>query len=470
MSLRDKDQIRISSRRIRLTELGCIAVCLLFCGMFGWKYTIAPLVSSSSRATKNTIVYNAIKNYAIEGDYLDRSGTLIMGNASAGSPASASSPMNKSYAWLLGYYSVSSGRENRFGLRGNLADYSLFRLNRSNKGASVTLTTDNRLQNYAFKTILDSTEGSVTVIDNRTGAILCLASQSTITYDVNKVETLLESTVEGSQFRRGTFENDPPGSTFKVVTSAAAIKAALDNHYDEEWFSYNDNGVYVPENSDFTITNFNNKAYGELNLERALNNSVNCYFANLGNKVGEARLKEMAEAFMVGKDIEIPFLTTLHSGIDFGKGTPAEIAQIAFGQGSTQITPVHICLIAQAVANGGVMMQPYIVDSIYRGRYPLYAARQQILSKVLSSDVDTELKRIMHSTAEVYGLKEGSYGMVYAKTGTAECANDRIHIYIMGFTEDASFCISMNNRTNSHYLYDKAKQLVRKINEVYGRQ
>ena len=470
MSLNEqKNPIRISSRRIRITELGSMVLCLLFTCMFGWKYLLAPAVSTESKATRNTIIYNAIRNYVIEGDFTDRDGALIMGGASAGSPAYAPKPKNQSYAWLLGYYSVSSGKENRFGLRGNLAEYSLFRLNRSSKGATVRLTTDNSLQDYAWQKILDGTEGSVTVIDNRTGEIICLASQSTDDYDVNHVETLLNSKVEGSQFRRGTFENDPPGSTFKVVTAAAAIKTAMDKGYGDDWFYYNDTGTYVPEGSEFTIRNFNNVTYGELNLEKALNNSVNCYFANIGNKIGRDRLAEMAEAFMVGKNIEIPFLTTLHSSVDFGDGTPGEISQIAFGQGSTQITPVHICMIAQAVANDGVMMSPYIVDSIHRGRIPLYYSHQSVLSKAVSYEVASRLKEIMHSTAEVYGIKEGSYGYVCAKTGTAECAGGRIHIYIMGFTEDASFCISMNNRTNSHYLYDKAKDLVTQINRIYKR-
>ena len=463
------DPIKVSSRRIRLTELCSIIVCMLFCCGFGWKYLASPIVNPETKATKNTIIYNAIKGYAKEGDFRDRNGDLILGTNAKSNASIASKPMNYSYAWLLGYYSVNSGKENKFGLRGNLADYSLFRLNRSGKGATITLTTENALQNYAYSNILDGTEGSVTVIDNKTGAILCLASQSTIDYDVNKVETLLNANVEGSQFRRGTFENDPPGSTFKVVTAAAAINAAGNRELDDEWYFYHDDGVYVPENSGFTITNFNNAAYGDLHLEKALNNSVNCYFAHIGNKVGAAGLKAMAESFMVGKSIEIPFLTTLRSSVSFGDGSPGEIAQIAFGQGSTQITPVHICLIAQAVANDGVMMQPYIVDSIKRGRIPLYAARQHVLSRAISRDVDAKLKQIMHSTAEVYGIKEKSYGMVYAKTGTAECANNRIHIYIMGFTEDASFCISMNNRTNSHYLYDKAKSLVKQINRIYGK-
>jgi hypothetical protein len=59
--------------------------------------------------------------------------------------------------------------------------------------------------------------------------------------------------------------------------------------------------------------------------------------------------------------------------------------------------------------------------------------------------------------------------MVYAKTGSAECPDGRVHTYIMGFTEDASFCISLNNSDISYSLYGAAQQLVAYLNNLYAK-
>lgn len=456
-----------SRRRIRIVEICSVLVCLLFVTFFSGKYLISPLFSASKQATKNTITYDAISSYVVEGDILDRNGNTIMGNATSGSGSYASYPENESYAYLLGYYSVNSGKENTYGLRGNLKDYSLFHLDSNNKGATVKLTTINRLQDYAYE-LLNGQEGSITVIDNSTGSILALASHSTITYDVNDVNSLLLSDVEGSQYRRGTYENDPPGSTFKIITAAAALEKQQDEGLDDSFFDYYDTGTYLPAGSDWTITNYESAAYGQVDLETAMNKSINCYFADLGVRIGADQLSKTAKAFMLGTDIEIPFLTTLHSSFDVDSSNNDAVAQTAFGQGNTEITPVHLALIAQAVANDGVMMSPYVVSGIYDGNnLPLYKHRDKKLSDALDSSICDKLKTILHSTAEGYGLDEYTYGMVYAKTGTAECSNGRIHTYIVGFTENASFCISLNNSDHSYNLYPLAQQLVSQINEIY---
>lgn len=456
-----------AKRRIRIVEAAAAVLTLLLVTAFSGKYLIMPHVDPNYRATKNSVTMQAIEGYMIEGSYLDTNGSLIMGGSEAMSEAQAAYPMNYSYAWLLGYYTVNGTQENRFGLRGSLYDYTMFTLDEKNTGASVRMTTENGLQNFAWSSILGGSEGSVIVLDNRTGAIRCLASQSTIDYDVNDVNTLLLSDVPGSQFRRGTFENDPPGSTFKVITAAAALQKAAEEDLDESFFDYYDTGSYIAEGDGFEIRNYGDYAYGDINLETALNNSINCYFANLGNLVGKERIAAMAENFLIGTDIEIPFLGTISSVLDFGKGTPADIAQVSFGQGNTEITPLHLAMIAQAIANHGVMMQPYIVESVRLGRLPLYRHVSHKLKNCITREIDTQLKEIMHSTAVGYGLDEENYGMVYAKTGSAECPDGRVHTYIMGFTEDVSFCISSNDSDISYTLYGAAQQLVAYLNSLY---
>ncbi|MBF1091492.1 MAG: hypothetical protein HXL51_06940, partial [Solobacterium sp.] len=212
----------ISMSRIRLVEVVGIIVSLVFTSFFAYKYLINPRINTDANKTKYQIIYDAIKSYAIEGTIVDRDENTILGNAAGDTRATADYPQNLSYAWLLGYYSINEHQQNSYGLRGNLKDYLLFQLDKNNQGALVKLTTNTDLQNYAYQ-LLDGMEGSITVLDNQTGEILCLSSQSTVDFNVNDPDSMLASNITESQFRRGTFEKDPPGSTFKVITAAAAL-------------------------------------------------------------------------------------------------------------------------------------------------------------------------------------------------------------------------------------------------------
>lgn len=457
-----------SEKRIRLASLLAVIGCLLFVAVFGGKYLILASFDPKYRSTKNTVTYTAIRDRVIEGNILDKDGAYIMGGTYAGMPAYAEYPLNYSYAWLLGYYRVDSYQETQAGLRGSLKQYLMFHLNSNDKGASITLTTDNMLQNTAYS-LLGEKEGSITVIDNKTGAVRCFTSHSTVSFDINDPIAFLNSETEGAQFRRGTYENDPPGSTFKLVTAAEALMKAEEENLDESFFRYNDTGTYKTPDSEFTITNYGDAAYGEISLEEALNHSVNCYFADLGVRLGAKALTKRAEAFMIGKDIKIPYLCTLHSSISINDTDKTILAQTAFGQGDTEITPFHLAMIAQAIADNGKMMQPYVVESVSDGTIdvPLHINRK--LSTCMSASAAEKLKEMMHSTAVLYGLDEASYGYVCAKTGTAECADGRLHTYLIGFTKDAAFCISMNNGDRSANLYPLALQLVSAINYCYSR-
>ncbi len=449
----------ISKKRIRLTQISCIIITLLFMIVFGNRYILQPYISFESKNKKDTILYEAVSTYANEGSFIDRNGTIISENNIVNTPE------NYSYAWLLGYYSVSYGNENKFGLRGSLKDYIYFLLDDDNNGADIHLTIDSRIQNYAYENILNNLEGSAIVLNNKTGEILAFASKSVIDYDANEATAILNSDIPNSQFRRGTYENDPPGSTFKVITSIAALEKAKEENLGEDFFYYYDNGSYIPEGDSFVITNYGNAMYGDIDLNEAMKYSVNCYFANLGIKVGKDRIIDVAERFMIGKDIEIPFLDTITSSLNAEDLSIADVAQLAFGQGKTEVTPFNLALIAEAIGNNGIMKKPYLVESIRYKNLPLYQANDSDLSKCASEDIILKLKEAMHEAAVGYGLNE-NYGMVYAKTGTAECADDRLHTYIMVTTDDFSFVISRNNGDASTELYGYAVSLLAYIQSL----
>lgn len=454
------DQILVSRRRIRFTQIASVLLCLAFIINLVYRYIANPMLSYDALSNVNKIQYDAVKEYGYEGDILDCNNNIIS------SGGISNSPENYSFAWLLGYYSVNYGQENAFGLRGTLYDSLLFTLDENNHGATVHLTCDARIQNYAFENILAQREGSVVVLDNDSGAILALASMSTVDYDSNDPTSILTSDIAESQFRRGTYESDPPGSTYKVLTTAAALEKKKEENLGDDYFQYNDTGEYIAKDSDFVITNYGNVAYGQIDLEEALNNSVNCYFANLGVLVGQERMQDMAKKFLIGSDIEIPYFDTIQSNINFGNGEDGELAQIAFGQGSLQMTPLHIAMIGQTIGNDGVMMNPYIVESVNSTYLPIYKHFNKKLSDCLEKDINDELKVFLQSTAETYGFDEETYGKVYAKTGTAECADGDVHSYILFITDNVSVCYSLNDCPTSSELYIGALDLLNYIQSL----
>ncbi len=457
-----------AKRRIHAAQIASIVIPLLVMTFFGNKYVVQPMINNKQNETKNAVTYEAIRASVREGDILDRNCNVILGYASPGEAAYATAPQNRSYAYLLGYYSVDvdSYTENTYGLRGSLKDYAMFHLDNDNKGATTTLTTDNDLQNYCYN-LLNGQEGSITVIDNNTGALLALTSQSTIDYDVNDTDSFVSNTTPDGQYRRGTYENDPPGSTFKVITSIAALEKQRDENLNDDFFSYYDTGSYTPSDDSWTITNYNNVVYGQIGLDDAFANSVNCYFADLGIRIGAQKLEETARRFLIGKDIQIPYLCTLRSKLNLNGASAGDIAQTAFGQGHTEITPVHLAMIAQAISNDGAMLQPYIVESITQGKHKYAQSNIKILSQTTDAKITERMKTAMHEAALSYGFDEYSYGMVYAKTGTAECSNGRTHCYMIGFTDTCSFCISFNTMDASYNLYNQALSLVRFL-QNYG--
>lgn len=445
-------------KKLRSCEILCALLPVGFVCMFGSKYVLLPSIDKNYAQTKERIMYDEVTSYGQEGEYLDRNGNSIL------SDSYAPSPENYSYAYLLGYYTVNNEQINAYGLRGNLKDYTWFQLDSFDKGATVRLTTDNALQNYCYS-LLNGDEGSITVLDSQTGEIMALASQSTIDYDVNNSQSFVSSTIPDAQFRRGTYENDPPGSTFKVITAAAALEKQEEEELGDDFLQYNDTGSYLPDGDSWTITNYNDEIYGNCDLNTAMQYSINCYFAHLGIEIGAERLKQKAEQFYFGKDIQIPFLCTLHSSIDIEEGSSGSISQTSFGQGNTEVSPLQLAMVAQAISNNGDMMRPYIVKSVANSSRTFYKGKQEKLSSTMNSSVNEKLKIAMHAAAEEYGLYESYYGMVYAKTGTAECANDRIHCYMIGCTDSYAFCISLNNARISTQLYGTAQQLVSYLNQ-----
>ena len=455
--------------KIELAKISIMIICLCIFSLYGSKYFIKSEENHTDEVAVQIIENNAIREIVTEGDFKDRKGNIISSGTAPKENSIVSQDDEEAYAWLLGFNKIGTSP---FGLKGTAQDFLYYTYDDEHHGSTIHLTTDSEIQRYAYNEILNGQYGSVVVIDNLTGEILCLASHGPVTFNINKLDDFLKESmnIEGSQYMPGVRETDPPGSTFKIITAAAALSLQNQGQLSEEDFDYYDTGEFYTDDSDQPIKNYAGKDYGQLKLQEAFGLSSNTYFANLGTKTGWDTLQDTAESFYIGKDIPIEFLNTLHSSFNNTTRSNTMLAFTSYGQGALAITPLHQAMIASAIANNGTMKQPYIVSKItsHDETKNVYTAQPAILNQHCTTpEVAATLRDIMHTTAtDYYHMTDCGY--VCAKTGTAECSDGRIHTYITGFTDRYSFCISINQSETglSRDLFEPTQNLINHINST----
>jgi peptidoglycan glycosyltransferase len=270
--------------------------------------------------------------------------------------------------------------------------------------------------------------GAVVAIEPSTGRVRVLASNPS--FDPNRVPyeqgKLNQNDLESPLLDRGTQSRYPPGSTFKVVTAAAALDSGTITP---------DTPIDAPGSLDVQgqpLENDFGTSYSGLTLDDALTNSVNTWFAQVGERVGEDTLFEYMDKFGFNTKpaIDIPSeeLTTsgiveLESGDVLTPSDPIDIARVAIGQERLLATPLQIAEVAAAVANKGKLMKPQIWSRVVDpdGRV-IDSLDPSEFSQPISEETAAEL------TTAMEGVVSGGTGTnaaipgvpVAGKTGTAE--------------------------------------------------
>ena len=298
------------------------------------------------------------------------------------------------------------------------------------QGNDVVLTVDMDIQSIAGN-ILGNKKGAIVVMEPSTGRILAL--QAYPDFDPNTVAQnweFLKDDEDSSLVNRATQGLYPPGSTFKVITALAALQ------YYNDWkdFTYECTGEAVFENK--VIHCYNNRVHGTVDMKKAIATSCNCYFAELGKRVGAENIRKKAEDFYFNENY--PFVLA-HSTSQVAlqkKSEENEIVETAIGQGKTLATPLHMAMIASAIANDGIMMKPYIVDHIqyYNGDISKTTVPEKIKQIISVEEADIITDMMISCVAEGTGTAAQIYGVdVAGKTGTAENATGSDHSWFIGF-------------------------------------
>ncbi|HIW22149.1 MAG TPA: penicillin-binding protein 2, partial [Candidatus Dorea intestinavium] len=225
-------------------------------------------------------------------------------------------------------------------------------------GDNVITTLDTRLQTAASEA-LGNQKGAVVAIEPSTGKILAMVSKPD--YDPNSVVEnweALNSSEDSVMLNRATKGQYVPGSTFKVVSALEFMR----ENPDFENYSYDCSGTI--EHEGVSISCYNHTAHGVVSLRDSLAVSCNTSFSNIGLNLNTKSFIKTSEELLFDKSLPGGFGSPKSSVGLTKDGTDADKMMTAMGQGRIQVSPYHMALIASAIANGGTLMEPYIVDTI----------------------------------------------------------------------------------------------------------
>jgi peptidoglycan glycosyltransferase len=323
------------------------------------------------------------------------------------------------------------------------------------KGGSVQLTLNAQAQRIAYEQ-LRNRRGAVVALEPSTGRILALVTSPS--YDPNVLAThsgekaraawqRLNADDDKPLLDRALSQTYPPGSTFKLVTAAAALSTG---RYQP------DSSVPGPASLDLPQTTVDLPNYFDgtctpgsdtTTLVHALRRSCNTTFGALGLELGADALREQADKFGLNQDLDVPLPAA--QSVFPNDLNPPQTAQSAIGQFDVRTTPLQMAMVAAGIANRGVVMKPYLVEKVTGPDLQvLNRTTPQELSEAVSPQVAAQLTRMMvevvdqgtGTNAQISGVS------VAGKTGTAQVGGGRNpHAWFVSFApaEDPKVAVAV---------------------------
>jgi penicillin-binding protein A len=312
-------------------------------------------------------------------------------------------------------------------------------------GATVQTSIDPAAQQAAYNGVRQYTlkRGAAVAIDVKTGAILAMASYPS--YDTNdlathdsakaaKASNRLQEQSGNPMLNKAMNETFPPGSSFKIVDSATALETGgltKDSPADAS-------ELHLPESGQ-TLHNADGdeaRCSGSPPLIQSFAASCNSTFGRLAGTLGQSKLLEQAEKFGFNKPFHV------EPGMDSAKANyPAkhlggdDLARSGIGQGDVTATPLQMAMVAQAIANNGTQMKPYLVKRVTApDQSELATAQEQVLGHPISAETAGQLQEMMRQVVQT-GTAAGTLNGqdIAGKTGTAETDGSKYDDWFVGF-------------------------------------
>jgi peptidoglycan glycosyltransferase len=300
------------------------------------------------------------------------------------------------------------------------------------EGNDLVLTLNMHAQRVAMEELAGRC-GSVVVLDPDTGRVLVMVSSPS--YNQNLIETNFGALNRikapckpvAPLYNRATYGLYAPGSTFKVVTASAAIDSgrykATSRFVDPGYCE-----VYGKRVNNYDTTS----PFGNVDLREALINSINSVFCNIGKDLGAKLIIDYAKkfGFYETPPLETPDNERAPSGLykngklfDPKLDSDVDAGRFAFGQERLLVTPLQMAMVAAAIGNGGVVMEPRVIDRIVSPKGSIVTrSKPEDLQRAVKPETAATVGSMMRAAVESgTGTAARIPGVVVAgKTGTAE--------------------------------------------------
>lgn len=412
----NKDNINKNIRIMFFIYLGLLALCIA--------YLLKFLIIDKDEVVNSSINprVNIIDSTVQRGTIYDKDGQVL-----AVSIEDRVYPYDSTYAHTVGFTDRGlSGIESAYSLALQHPKWEIVQRTRNLvegeqvKGSDIYLTMDTELQELVTNK-LNGKAGSIIVLEPSTGKVLAMASSPT--YNPNNIADIWDSITSDSNnsvlVNRSTDGLYPPGSVFKIITALAYMR--YDNEYEQ--YVHNCTGSVTIDGE--TIRCYDSVAHGEVDLSKAMIVSCNTYFASLSEIMPTEEVEKVAQEFYFNKKFKFD-LPISASVIDIEDN----VMQSYIGQGDTLVTPINMAIVTQAVANNGIVMQPYMVEGV--GADKVTPTKMATLMSIEEASVLNEMLKDVINVGTAQKLNTLPY-YVAGKTGSAENGSGADHGWFVGY-------------------------------------
>ena len=315
------------------------------------------------------------------------------------------------------------------------------------KGNDLRLTVDSNLSSRIARLFPKDHKGACVVMNYRTGEVLSLLSFPN--FDPDNITEATKQDRNRPFWNNATRWVSAPGSTFKVITLASALQNI--NNIENE--TLNCSGIIEFPGGRHNLLDAGKAVHGDISLKQAFTKSCNVVFGSLALRLGDAQLSNTAAAFGIGDYFLFRDFVVENSSYPKHNRTQSEIAWTGVGQSALQISPLHMCMIASSIANGGDMMEPQL---LLREINPNNEVKEQFSPRVYKKALSKEHAKIISNY--MYSVVQSGTGTgarvkgyrICGKTGSSEIDNqEKSNAWFIGFIDEENYpyavCVAVMN-------------------------
>ena len=417
--------MRITSRR------AAVVYALILAFIAGIGIFVAGLVMNgaqwaSNKANRHIYSGGTIVN---AGTIYDRNGVVLAESSDNERVFADNSTVRKSVLHVVGDTAGRISTGTHYLYRDVLSGYSkiegIYNLKQTGVGTNIKLNIDSEANKIAYKALGDY-DGAVAVYNYKTGELLCSVSKPS--YDINNRpdDLLTNEKYDGILLDKVISGIYTPGSIMKIVTAACAIE----NIPDIYTRTFECDGEY--ETGDGSV--ICNGVHGEVDFQKAMNESCNCAFAEISIELGASKLNATAQSMGFNTQLYAKEIRLTKSRFSASSQSKAELGWAGIGQSTTYVNPSHFLAIMGAIANGGTGYAPDRIKSL--GSVSNVVGRMTESIVTIKPETAAKLDALLRSNvADKYGDWKFKGLEMCGKTGTAQIDGEKSHSWFVGYSQ-----------------------------------